>query len=416
MSYALLVLPDRDDIDIDVLKRIEQLVRDGATVVGPKPRRSNGLTGYPERDVEVQGLANRLWGPCDGKTVFEHQHGRGRIVWGPSLREVLEQQGIGPDCSFTCPQEDAELDFIHRRTQDADIYFVRNKQKRWERFEASFRSGDKAPELWDPGTGNIATEYVYRKTETGAVVPLELPPLGSVFVVFRDRPSAGGLDLQAHPKSKGVTAARVESWDGRQAELTTFASGRYVIETNDGRKSTCNVALPRPRVVADPWDVTFADEWGATWSKRFDELVSWTACEEEKIRHFAGTATYEKSFGVPGSWLQDEGRLLLDLGNLWAVAEVEVNGKPLGVLWKPPLVVDITSVARPGKNQLEIKVANAWSNRLVGDAKLPEGQRQTRTNVLHNNGKLWAGEPLLESGLLGPVRLIPGTTRTVVLE
>ena len=95
MSYALLVLPDRPDMELDVLKKLAQLIRDGATVVGPKPTRSNGLTDYPGRDAQVRQLADRVWGDCDGRNVLEQAYGQGRIVWGRELRELLRERGIG---------------------------------------------------------------------------------------------------------------------------------------------------------------------------------------------------------------------------------------------------------------------------------------------------------------------------------
>ena len=125
------MLPDREDIDLPVLRKIEQLVRAGATVVGRKPTGSNGLTDYPNRDRQVRELAEEMWGDCDGKAVTHHPLGRGQIIWGPSLREILLKRGVPPDFQFASrepqsAQGDDQLDFIHRRTDDADIYFVRN--------------------------------------------------------------------------------------------------------------------------------------------------------------------------------------------------------------------------------------------------------------------------------------------------
>ncbi|NIN00741.1 MAG: glycosyl transferase family 2, partial [candidate division Zixibacteria bacterium] len=140
MQYELLVLPDREDMDLQVLQKIEQLVKAGGTVVGPKPTQSNGLTGYPARDRQVKQLADLLWGNCDGKNVLENRYGSGKIIWGRSLREILLARGIGPDFHYTSkrnpalrePKGATELDFIHRRTPEADIYFIRNKKMRAE--------------------------------------------------------------------------------------------------------------------------------------------------------------------------------------------------------------------------------------------------------------------------------------------
>ena len=64
------------------------------------------------------------------------------------------------------------------------------------------------------------------------------------------------------------------------------------------------------------------------------------------------------------------------------LAEVALNGVPLGILWKPPFCLELTSVARPGKNTLEIKVTNLWPNRLIGDEQLPPDREWTAANQL----------------------------------
>ena len=126
------------------------------------------------------------------------------------------------------------------------------------------------------------------------------------------------------------------------------------------------------------------------------------------MKYFSGTATYTREIDVPADWLAPGRSEALDLGRVREFAEVRLNGHDLGILWKPPLAVDITRAARPGRNLLEVRVTNLWPNRLIGDQLLPEAQRLTRTNVR----KFTADSPLLPSGLLGPVVLRPA--RSVV--
>lgn len=79
-----------------------------------------------------------------------------------------------------------------------------------------------------------------------------------------------------------------------------------------------------------------------------------------------------------------------------------LNGKPLGIRWKPPYTYDVTGLVRSGSNELKIEITNLWANRLVGDAKLPREQRVTRiTQIVPIGGPH-------ESGLFGPVRLRVG--------
>jgi hypothetical protein len=363
MSYDLLVLPERDDIDLTVLRKIAALVKAGATVVGPKPTRATGLHDHVARDREVRALAESVWGPCDGRTIFEHVYGNGRVVWGRALREILRERGVGPDFAYTADNDDAEIDFIHRRTPKADIYFVSNKRPRSERLHAVFRVEERVPEFWCPVSGDRVRAEAWQKTDGGILVPFELPPHGSTFVVFQ---------LNSAPSDASTPATQ-------RAQHHVDVTG--------------------------PWKVTFP---AAKEAATFASLVSWTTHEREAIRHYSGVAHYRKEIEISSEWLGQNKQLQLDLGDLWTVARVLLNGKSVGIVWAPPYRVDLTEAARPGLNTLEIEVANTWANRIVGDTGLPKEQHRTRTNITGTGTPRvpWADLPLRDSGLFGPVRLI----------
>lgn len=368
MSYELLVLPERDDIDLDVLKKLEQLVADGATVVGPKPTRSNGLADFARRDAEVRAIADRLWGRCDGTTIKEHAYGEGKIIWGRDLRVILNDRGVGPDCSvasFTSIMPHP-VDYIHRRSTGADIYFVTNLTRYAHVGMWIFRGKNRVPYLWMPDTGEVHVCSYHRQDHGTTSVSLGLPPYGSAFVVFRDE--------------------------------------------NDLGMATENPALAstRRREISGPWEVRFPAGWGAPASKTFDELISWTQADEDGIKYFSGIASYQRRFEMTPEELGQGQRLFLDLGNVRFVAEVFVNGASQGIVWKPPYRVEITDGVKAGTNELVVEVANTWSNRLAGDARSPDGPKFCRTNIDRSLTWQvpWKDTPLLDSGLLGPVRLI----------
>jgi hypothetical protein len=404
MRYELLVLPERRDIDLEVLKKIEELVRQGATVVGPRPKASTGLSDYPRGDLEVEQIAKRLWGACDGVQVQENPFGKGRIVWGRQLRDILSARGVDPDFSYSSSDDETELDFIHRRTGNADIYFVRNQKPNWEQVEATFRVKGKPPEIWEPDSGRIRPQYEFRVSPKGVSLPLQLEPYGSLFVVFREAASRlPALDLMEQSVGTGAESTRLDGWDGQKLKLMVFQSGKRRIGRSDGGSVEFEVEdLPDSIALQGPWQVQFKPELGTV---AFQDLLSWTEHSNEEIRYFAGVAEYHKEFEVPTEWLANNGHIFLDLGALWAVAEVSLNDDSLGILWKPPFVLDVTSAVTVGRNHLTVEVANTWSNRLVGDSLLPAGQRVTRTNVVNSNGTPWEDVPLLRSGLFGPVRL-----------
>lgn len=186
MSYRLLVLPNTRFMTPELLHKVAELVRAGATVVGPKPDRSPSLANYPACDEEVRRLANELWGDIDGSSVTEHRVGQGRIFWGRPLAEVLTQIGLQPD--FSLPEDRAgalRISWIHRTVNGADVYFVSNQARMVVSAECSFRVAGKAPELWYPDTGVIRDAPVYRVAGARTTVPIRFDPAGSVFVVFR---------------------------------------------------------------------------------------------------------------------------------------------------------------------------------------------------------------------------------------
>jgi hypothetical protein len=362
MSYSVLVLPDREEINPAVLAKVESLVFQGATVVGPKPRRASGLEGFPASDERVRDLAARLWGDLDGRDRQARSHGKGKVIWGTPLKRVLADDGIGPDFAGG-----PALDFIHRRDGDADIYFVRNTRAERTAASARFRVADLEPELWDPRTGAIERAAVYQRTSQGMEVPLELAANGSVFVVFR-RPARG---------------------DGRRVAARDASS-----------------PLPAPVALEGEWSVRFESGRGAPDRLTLPTLASWTEHSDPGVRFFSGTARYQKTFTVPAGWKAADRRAHLDLGRLWTIGEAWLNGKPLGILWTDPFEVDCTEALREGPNDLVVEITNTWHNRLVGDAKRPAGERITRTNVPASSGRPWAQLDLLESGLFGPVRVV----------
>lgn len=356
-SYAVLVLPDSEAADPEVLAKIDVLVKAGGTVIGPRPQRAEGLSNYPASDERIRSLASQMWAELTGQGVTSRTHGNGKVVWGQTPREVLTAMGIGRD--VTAPET---IDFIHRRDGAADIYFLRNLTDQPVAATVTFRIDSKAPELWDPVTGEIGPALGARQAAEGQLtVPVELAGNGSVFVVFR-------------------------------RNATTFAP---MPEAPTG--------LPEPLEITSNWTVDFENGPSGV---AFPELRSWSEHEEAAIRHFAGHGRYRSTFRIPPGWRNNVTRAEIDLGKLSTIGEVWLNGKSLGITWTQPFRLDATAALRDGENELVVEVTNTWHNRLVADAKLPASERGTRTNVTVTMGKPFAESELLPSGLLGPVRLV----------
>ncbi len=603
MSYRLLVLPETRSMTLSLLGKIKELVFKGATVLGPPPVRSPGLTNYPDCDTQVQRMAAELWGNVDGHSVRERRCGAGRIIWGMSPEEVLGQDQVPAD--FSCGER---VRYIHRATPGIDLYFVANPHAHHLNTSASFRVSGRVPELWWPDSGRIERAAVFEQAAGVTTVALPLESSGSVFVVFReasrqidpivscalgdervadvsagmpppirvhratyglpgdatrtrdvtakvqqradsgqrsfrvaematgDDPAQGTVKTLIVDYSAGnerlttkardpelihltgeavnivvtkakygilndpqrtrdvrekiqrladagtslfsvawlaadddpaflvvktleleyiqddrtvrVTAIDPESVDlsapqpdiqppGRlhftaqgKRVLDALKAGRYQLRTAAGTTHTLNVPpLPQAMELAGPWQVHFDPHWGGPGDVSFAQLDDWAQRPEEGVRFYSGTAVYQHPFVVPPE-LRAASRMVLDLGQVAVMAEVTLNGQPLGLLWKPPFRVDVTEAIREGTNSLEVRVVNLWINRMVGDEQLPddsqrnpdgtlkawpkwveEGQRSPTGRYTFTSWRLWKkDEPLEPSGLLGPVRLVPVTS------
>ncbi len=370
IRYRLLVLPsDQRLLSVPVLRRIHALVQDGAVLLGPRPEGSPSLADGSDAAGDVKKLSDDLWGTAD-EAASGHPFGNGKVYTGRSIEDVLTAEGVEPDFAWSDPENvgaetpyslpqgdyDQDLVFIHRHHGDREIYFVATQKHHAFDVNASFRITGKAPRLWHPETGE--TEPVsYTSTQGKTVVPLHFDPQGSVFVVFEDSVASASRKVVS---SKQIELAKIEG----------------------------------------AWKVTFPSNLGAPPNAEFPDLASWTASSDTGIKYFSGTATYSKQLDAPKEWFSSGAKVLLDLGTVKEIAEVTVNGKPVGgILWKPPFQVDVSSALKPGSNDLIVKVTNLWPNRMIGD--LQPGV--TKTYTWTDFRPFRADSPLMESGMLGPV-------------
>jgi hypothetical protein len=410
--YRLLVLPDEKAIDVDVLRKLESMVKAGLTIVAPRPVRSNSLTNYPNADKEINEIAARMWGAIDGSTVTENKYGQGRVIYGRDVNTVLREMKVQPDLVFKGTHDKAALDYIHRTGKEIDIYFVCNRfgkkgindfeyrydptlPDRYEAVECSFRVSGMVPELWDPVTGTIEEVVTWREENGRIIIPLYFEPEGSKFIVFRKKAAL------PHLAKADVSAVQLFR-SGKGISAIVNEPGNYKLTWADGKNSTVSVKTPNAvQPLSGSWQLRFDTAWGGPAQIQVDTLKSWTAFSDPGIKYYSGTAVYHKTFTVKQANLKGT-RVMLDLGNVLEMASITINGQQLPVRWCAPFRYDITEYVRGGNNQLEVEVVNCWPNRLIGDSKLPEDKRRTKTNVKKFDQP--GSEKLLrESGLLGPV-------------
>ena len=351
MKYRVLVLPNQTTMRPEVLSCIAALVKQGLTILGPKPTASPSMEGYPDCDKQVRELAEQLYaGPT---------YGNGRVYpAGTELKPVLEELGIQPDC-YTA--DDKPVVFIHRTLKDREMYFVSNQDGKPVAFDAAFRVSGMMPEVWNPVTGECRLLSEFAETEGLTTVPMRLDGFQSLFVVFRK------------------------------------ADAKQVAALNGAKN------FPKPERICSidtPWTLTFQEGMrGPAEPLKMDTLRSLSTIEDPAVKFFSGQVDYANTFTLDA---KPEGRLYLDLGKVMVMARVYVNDQYAGGVWTRPYRVNVTDLVAEGENTVRVEVVNNWQNRLVGDQQLPEEERRTYATVNPFN----AGSGLQESGLMGPVRLV----------
>ena len=399
-SYRILVLPDVDAITPEYARKLESLIKAGATVIGIPPTRSPSLFHYPDCDAEVKKITEPLWGNLRGtKAIESHFYFAGTVYWPDKeyvytpatdslpyaylypkysiIESLLKTMGKIPDFVSA-----GNYRYIHRSLPEREIYFISNRTDKPCSDSCFFRDGTLAAELWDPVTGKIKKIENIIRGRSGVGLLLKLEPEQSCFLVFNT--------------DKNVNEPKITSDQD---------SGLEILAAIDG-----------------PWQVDFNPTMGGAGKTVFDSLYDWRNSSNEGIKYYSGIAKYFKRFSLQSPLpTKNAGELFLELGTVRNICRVKLNGKDLGVIWTYPWEVDITGLLNREENILEIEVANLWINRLIGDEDKPwdgivNGQwpEWLQDKDVRASGRITftthrfykKGDQLSESGLLGPVRVV----------
>ena len=352
MKYRLLVLPQLETMRPEILQKIKELLQAGACVIGPAPKYSPSLSDYPAADRKVQALASELWGD---QTESVRTIGKGRLFMpATSLQPVLEALNVKPDMRVN---SGTPVLFIHRATDEGDIYFISNQSENPVDINPSFRVAGKLPELWNPLTAEIRLLPEFTCADGVTTVPVRLEGFESSFIIFRKKGTPAKTTARNYPVKE-------------------------VLAT-----------------VSSPWQVDFEKgKRGPEEAVTFPALQDWTESTDPSIRYFSGKAIYTNRITLDKL---PQKALYLDLGKVMVMAKVKINGQYVGGVWTTPYRLPVGDFLRKGENLIEVEVVNNWRNRLIGDASLPEKERGTWTNVNPWN----ADSPLQSSGLIGPVEI-----------
>ncbi|MEO7309935.1 MAG: glycosyl hydrolase [Chitinophagaceae bacterium] len=356
-NYGVLVFPEQTAmqpnaglVSMAVLKKIAQLVNDGATVLMTKSY-IQGI-GFNDRDEDVIQLMRQL---------LTNKSAKGKILFLPYTYTSFLQVGLPRDLEFL--QDKNDIAWTHRKTADADIYFIANQRQTRRSIVASFRIADKLPEIWDPVSLEKKSSHNCWNEPGRTRINLYLEPNQSVFVIFRK------------PETR----------------IAEVRSGKIVVPLKVVKGSL--------KIISDNWTVQFDKSYGGPVAPViFNTLKSWTESNDPAIRYYSGTAVYTRTFDAGKVHISSA---YLQFDSINDIATIKVNGIDCGTLWTKPFKIDITKAIKPGNNLVEISVSNTWHNRLIGDQLLDPAKRVTWTTAPFR----LKDKPLLPAGLTGDIHL-----------
>lgn len=439
-NYWFLILPEIKSLSLPVLRKIKSLLEQGLWVSASKPTNWSGNLTANEQ-AEWKSIVSELWSKLpDGVYRF----GSGRLYINVPSSQLFKDANLKPDFNYSVSNPTAAIQAIHFRIGEDHAWFVSNQRSQNETILASFRVTGMQPEWWNPQTGQIRNLDIFRQHDEHTLVPLDLAPSEAGFIVFRkpislavyDGLQKNGIKLISPNPDDYTLDSTAIAFDRPTGGLpeTLISNGlrlfhykgmyRLLVPGSDDSKT---LYLKKDLPVYDlstGWNIRFPEGEGAPASHQLDTLASLHTRMETGVKYFSGTASWQRSFTLSPVDL-DGHQLILDLGHVAVVAEVYVNGHSAGICWKPPYRMEITHLLKPGMNQLDVRVTNLWTKRLIGDEYLPEendydvkgmikafpewyqnklpkkGDRLTFVTRKQYN----PNSPLVESGLIGPVSL-----------
>ena len=404
-NYKIIMLRDSQRMLLSTAEKLKELVSQGAIVLGNKPVNSPSLMDDDHDLSQLKKIADELWGntPLGVKSV-----GKGRVYWGQSLEQVLESEKIQADVQV--PKQ-TDVRWLHRSTEEAEIYYVTNQHNSALDVSITFREGAGEVEIWDIDSGKVHPAQLVTRSATNnsSNVLVQLPPHGSQFVVFNKTKKPKAEYHQLLFNQQTVLSAQADWFKLYSKSTSPFQiQGPKLVTDNAGAYKLAsdiqNVALRIARQVVsftdNNWQLHFTAGWDTPETISLTSLRALNTHSNPAIKHYSGSVIYDTYFEFDNN--TNYQMSLLDLGQVYDIAEVWLNGKKVATRIAPPYRYEVTDHLRVGKNHLKIVVTNTWRNQLIFDnQRAPDNKKTWTTNPPKQD------EAALEpSGLVGPVSLI----------
>jgi len=428
LEYKILIIPNIKSLPLESLKFIQKYIKKGGVVITLEslPENSVGFEDYISQDELVKSISKEIFPERSGITSKKYGEGTSYFMkLVINRQDVLDWQSSAldpfvntlrkhclPDFSIDFVKEGLRenngLTFLHRKSDELDIYFVTNIQDRAINIPVTFRVQNKTPWEWNPYNGEILPVLSYEKTDKGTKVPLILSSYESTFIIFKDEVSKSHVKYTDLYKITNIKEDKIE--------VLANKNGIFHLVLNQDKSDisrSVNVKnIPAPFIISGDWKSTFVENDITVLDTSFSRLTSWT--ENDKTRHFSGTATYNINFDLHEEYISDDHVLLLDPGKVGNIAEVELNGVKVGTTWMREQTLDISDVLISGTNHLKIFITNTLINRISAMKTAPPVPEHLVSKFGSGITTYSAGmqktiemgfKPLPQSGLMGPVTI-----------
>ena len=422
LEYKILILPNIQALPLKTLEFVQNYVRDGGIVIALErvPECSVGLIGHEDGDRRVKEIVAEMFQEPRGMHgTAPNRYGDG---WTYQIRQVIDRTDIldrrssaldpfvntlrehlppdfGIDFVLEGLRENDGLTFVHRKWDGADLYFVTNIQDRTSDIPVTFRIKDAVPWCWNPYTGEISRIFHYREVSDGTEIPLHLAPYESTFVLFESAKEDLHVEYSNFDEILEI--------GGESIRATARENGAHSLIWENGSVKVDIDDIPAPFAVTGEWKMVLEGRGFPRVEKQITVLRSWT--EDPETEAFSGTGVYEIAFDLPEAYKKSGLRLELSLGKVGNVAEVELNGMPVGIQWMRGQRLNVTDALKPGSNRMTAQVTNTLINR-ISNLKEPPPVPEDLVPHFGEGGRSVLGmpigfRPLPASGLMGPVTI-----------
>ncbi len=359
-SSSLLIVSPNGFMNLETLKRLEEMVAAGANVYSPKPEKMLQLSEVQNNCDEFQRISDQLWGEVKG--ITEKKYGKGHIFSEMPVSEVLNKINLTPDFSHTL-ENPLSLNFIHKRVGNNDVFFVANQLDSTFQTELKFRISGKLPEVWDPVDGSVKKIIKYDCQNYLTSMAFRFKPYQSLFFVYRSQSEAND-------------------------SIETFSESEEEIQIKD-LVGEMEFKAPYPSKIKPI---------------QFDGLIPINEAGNADIKYFSGDIIYRTQFKCPQKFLQTGQKIYLNIGRFGGTARVCLNRQALPTLWYHYQNLDITGFLK-SENTLEVTITNTWRNRIIGDF-VQYGQLKNLWTTANVQEFLNKNSQLENSGWTGPLKII----------